>query len=175
MGENVNYVVLQEAGSAFHASLIAGALKNAGIDARTDGDVAIDEFSMAKHMAGAGVRILVPEDRLAEARELAEAIAARMRAAEDDEAEDAKTPAGADTASSESDYAVLREVGTAFHAGLIVGALRNAGVEAHVEDSTPVYDFARHATGRGVRVFVPSASLAEAEEIVAALSDGSEE
>jgi len=170
MGESVNYVVLQEAGSAFHASLLAGALKNAGIDARTDGDVAIDEFSMAKHMTGAGVRILVPEDRLAEARELADAIAARTRAA-DDQDDDRDAPAS----EAESDYVVVREVGTGFHAGLLVGALRNAGVVAHVEDSTPVYDFARHATGRGVRVFVPSASLAQAEEILAALSDGSDE
>lgn len=68
------FVLLREAASKFHAELIAGALKNAGIEAHTDGDKALDEFSMAQHMMGKGVRILVPKARLEEAQAVVAAI-----------------------------------------------------------------------------------------------------
>ncbi len=68
------FVVLQEAATQFHAEFIAGALKNAGIEAHTDGGPPPDEFQIAQRILGQGVRIFVRPADVEEALKIVETL-----------------------------------------------------------------------------------------------------
>ena len=62
------YVVLTEAPDILRAHWIAGAIEAAGIPVHVEEDNLADEFAMSQKLMGAlRVRVLVPEDRRAEA------------------------------------------------------------------------------------------------------------
>lgn len=169
MNEHENYVVLQEAGTRFDAELLVGALKNAGIEAHADEAAAVDEFSMAEHMRGGGIRILVHEARLAEAREV---VASIKEAAAEDEAEAEAAPTENAATEDAPKLVRLREVPTQFEAEFIVGGLRNAGIEAHTDSESPAtFD---PLANRGARVYVSADRLEEARAVMAALGEAPE-
>lgn len=72
---------------------------------------------------------------------------------------------------------VLTEVGTAFDAELIVGALRAGGIPAFTEPGGPVDEFTMSVNmmGQGIRVFVAAARRADAEALLAELREQADE
>jgi hypothetical protein len=69
MLDKPGYVVLTEASNTFQAQFLAGALESEGIPTHVDGDHLADEFAMSQKMLGLiKVRVMVPEDRLEDAR-----------------------------------------------------------------------------------------------------------
>jgi len=69
LAEPADYVVLTEAPDRLRANLVAGALEEADIPTFVDEDNLADEFAMSQRMLGLlRVRVLVPRDRLEEAR-----------------------------------------------------------------------------------------------------------
>ena len=61
---------------------------------------------------------------------------------------------------------VLREAATPFEAEFIVGALRNAGIEAHSEETAHISDPVQAATGEGIKIYVPDGQLEQAQAIL---------
>ena len=61
---------------------------------------------------------------------------------------------------------VVREAATPFEAEFIVGALKNAGLEAHCEEHTHISDPIQAATGEGIKIFVPEGQVEQAQGIL---------
>lgn len=68
--------------------------------------------------------------------------------------------------SDDVNLVVLRETATPFEAEFIIGALRNAGLDAHSEEIAHIADPIQAATGEGIKIFVPEAQLAKAQSIL---------
>ena len=81
-----SYVVLTEEASVIHANWIAGGIEAAGIPAHVEQDDLADEFSMFQKLQGAPrVRVLVPADRLQEARTVFLALSQPIPLVEEDD------------------------------------------------------------------------------------------
>lgn len=75
MLDKPGFVVLTQAENAFRAQFLAGALEAEGIPTHVDGDHLADEFAMSQKMMGLiQVRVLVPAERVNEAREILETL-----------------------------------------------------------------------------------------------------
>ena len=80
------YVLLTEEANPMRGQLVAGALGAAGIPAHVEEDDLADEFAMSQKLRGAPrVRVLVPGDRLEEARAVFLAMSQPIPALEEDE------------------------------------------------------------------------------------------
>ncbi len=69
--DDQQFVLLQHATTPDHANLLRALLQGAGIPAHVDGTLLADEFAISQRMMNQqGVKVLVPHDRLAEARDV---------------------------------------------------------------------------------------------------------
>jgi hypothetical protein len=69
--DNHKFVLLQHATTPDHANLLRALLQGAGIPAHVDGTMLADEFAISQRMMNQqGVKLMVPHDRLAEARDV---------------------------------------------------------------------------------------------------------
>lgn len=101
MTDDVTFVVLTEAGNSFNAELTVGALRAHGILSLAAPDSASDEFRMSQNLLGRGHQVLVPANRLEEARSVLAELRTNPPSEVDipwDEADDVNTAVAAEIA-----------------------------------------------------------------------------
>jgi len=92
MSDDETWVLLEECGTKFEAELTRGALESAGMKCHADTDGPADEFTATQHLAGRGVGVYVPEERLDEAKALLVEIRAGRDTSADEVPWDAPDP-----------------------------------------------------------------------------------
>ena len=90
-----DYVVLTEEPNLMRAHLVAGALDEAGIPTFTDQDNLADEFALSQKLMGLlRVRVLVPRERIDEARAIFLAMSQPIPLVDEDEDDEEKHEEG---------------------------------------------------------------------------------